>query len=248
MSQIHLWQIGVDLTLVAILVLFVARTIRGGAGLGSSPRLLELESSLKGLIAEAESAGRSLNDQLIRREQNLQKLLEETQQSESNIRALNESASNEHDNLRAELSRAREVVQEVRRSLQTIRTELGGHSAEIEIEREQRRVETDTVAPRTEAPSPRRPSSSAPFEESRPAPVSPIELKSTVENAEVLLRNGVSTEEVSRTTRLEPEQVRLLKQMIEIERNETKPKARPIEHSDERLGVLSVMRRQVQTL
>jgi hypothetical protein len=69
--------------------------------------------------------------------------------------------------------------------------------------------------------------------------------------AEALLKQGRQLEQVSAQTRLPVEEVRMLSQMIEIEREEeqskkTKGTSVPVE--DSRLGVLGSIRRQTTTI
>ena len=75
----------VDLGLVAAVLTMAIRWMKSSRAQALLPQTLELEAALRNLIAEAEVAGRHLNDQLLRRENNIQKYLAELEESERRI-------------------------------------------------------------------------------------------------------------------------------------------------------------------
>lgn len=89
----------------------------------------------------------------------------------------------------------------------------------------------------------------APYQE--PAPRSTSELQRVYAAAEVLLKQGQKLEQVVAQTRLPEEEVRMLSQMIEVERDEEERKARASSATiagDPRLGALGSIRRQTTSL
>jgi hypothetical protein len=67
----------IDAILMIAVVAFVMRSLRNPGAIGYSRRMNELEGSLKMLIREATSAGTNLNDELITRSKELERLLSE---------------------------------------------------------------------------------------------------------------------------------------------------------------------------
>jgi hypothetical protein len=69
--------------------------------------------------------------------------------------------------------------------------------------------------------------------------------------AEILLKQGKKLEQVVAQTRLPAEEVQMLSQMIEVERDEQERQAREsrqMKEGDPRLGALGSIRRQTTTL
>lgn len=85
MNQLPIWQMAVDLGLVAAVLTMAFRWMKGSKAQALLPQTIELEAVLRGLIADAEGAGRHLNDQLLRREGNIQKYLTDLEESERKI-------------------------------------------------------------------------------------------------------------------------------------------------------------------
>ena len=85
LNQLSLWQMMVDLGLITAILVMALRWMKGSRAQALLPQTLELEASLRNLIDEAEASGRQLNDQLLRRESNIQKYLTELEESERRI-------------------------------------------------------------------------------------------------------------------------------------------------------------------
>ena len=85
MNQIQMWQLLVDIGLITSVLTMTTKAFKSSRLSSMLPKTRELESSLRTLIGDAEAAGLQLNDQLLRREQNIQKALSEIQQSEARI-------------------------------------------------------------------------------------------------------------------------------------------------------------------
>ncbi len=306
MNQIHMWQMGVDLCLVTSILVFAFRWMKTSRAQAMLPKTLELESTLRSLITEADAAGRHLNEQLLRREQNLQRYLGDVEEAEARLSrsiALSEERSKE---IQLGIENCRELIAELKESYLLEKEEFrrGSHSARA-TEEESRPTRTPAAAsdtaPRTRssqareaAPSlladePARPASAsrasrqpaatpsearaaspartavqiekeivtsagqqkqkAPYQE--PAPRSTSELQRVYAAAEVLLKQGQKLEQVVAQTRLPEEEVRMLSQMIEVERDEEERKARASSATiagDPRLGALGSIRRQTTSL
>lgn len=84
-SQLSMWQIVVDLCLVTSILVMAFRGIKTSRMQALLPQALELQVSLRKAIAEAESASRHINDQLLRREQNLHKYVTQLERHEKEL-------------------------------------------------------------------------------------------------------------------------------------------------------------------
>ena len=85
MNQLSVWQMVVDFGLVCAVLTMAFRWMKSSRAQALLPQTLELEAALKNLIADAEVAGKHLNDQLLRRESTIQKYLTELEESEKRI-------------------------------------------------------------------------------------------------------------------------------------------------------------------
>jgi hypothetical protein len=273
-TQVVVWRLAVDIALVTAILVMTFRWMRTSRAQALLPKTLELEASLRALIAEADGAGRHLNDQLLRREQNLEKLLQEVSQAEAQLRRSIESGEDRSKELARAVQSARELNLTASPS-----SAPAGRAADIrpasraaELSRaddtEPAWGEEDFVppAPRTAPPAAPRTSRNAPvhpvaapeqkifsednFQVDPPAAAARNPLHTAYTNAEQLLKQGSQIEQVSAQTKLSADQVRLLAQMIEVERvEEQRPKGRFMgtERSDSRLGVLGTIRKQTST-
>jgi DNA repair exonuclease SbcCD ATPase subunit len=275
------------------------------------PRTLELEASLRSLISDADAAGRHLNEQLLRREQNLQKLLADISEAEGRLSRSITASEERSKEIHIALENAQELIAELKESfkeeqeaLRRQQQELRTHQRSFKDQDVKAESLKQTSRKRLDEPQPpsfeevgyhrARPRASAPAEydreispqpermsedqrRSRPAvssqekvmqpePREPARKPATYQAeaateqrnmqkiyaaAEVLLKQGRQLEQVSAQTRLPVEEVRMLSQMIEIERDEEQRKsttgaAAPVD--DSRLGVLGNIRRQTTTI
>ena len=78
-------SLGADIALMGSILLFVHRVLRNRTNPRGLRQLGELEGTIRSLIREAEGAGKSLNDQLIRRQESLEKLLFDLESCEKRI-------------------------------------------------------------------------------------------------------------------------------------------------------------------
>lgn len=106
MSHFVFWRLASDVLLLAALGYLCLQFVRSPRLNSATRQLRELESALRGLIKDADVAGRSLNDQLLRRQQSLEKLLIDAQLAEQRI----EQAVSDSSARGAQVSRAEHAV------------------------------------------------------------------------------------------------------------------------------------------
>ncbi len=310
-NQIIIWRLAVDLSLVTAILVMAFRWMKASRAHAMLPRTLELEASLRSLISDADAAGRHLNEQLLRREQNLQKLLADIAEAEGRLNRSINGGEERSKEIQIALENARELIAELKESfkeeqegLRRQQHELRTHQRSLKDQGVKAESLKQTSRMRLEEPEPpsfeevgyqrlrSRPSSPSDYdgamshqadrageEQRRPRPAvssqekvvqpEPREparkpgmyqadaateqrnMQKIYAAAEVLLKQGRQLEQVSAQTRLPVEEVRMLSQMIEIERDEEQRKSTagasaPV--ADSRLGVLGNIRRQTTTI
>lgn len=87
-----MWSLGSDVALMGSILLFVYRVLRNPTNPRGLRQLGELEGTIRSLIREAEGAGKGLNDQLIRRQEGLEKLLFDLEACEKRIHRIQSRA------------------------------------------------------------------------------------------------------------------------------------------------------------
>lgn len=85
MNHLELWKLATDVLLLMALVHLCFQFVRSPRISAASRQLRELESALRALIREADGAGRTLNEQLMHRQQSLEKILIDAQLAEQRI-------------------------------------------------------------------------------------------------------------------------------------------------------------------
>ena len=286
LNQLSLWQMMVDLGLITAILVMALRWMKGSRAQALLPQTLELEASLRNLIDEAEASGRQLNDQLLRRESNIQKYLTELEESERRITR----SVIEGEEVSKRLEVAASAAQRKAAQSNAAQQERGdsykarGYAVELddaEAPAPQARAPqarmtrsaaeapaaTTQQAPRRSAPLQSSASvqhssySNAPKIISRPpsaagnttqayqkaAQPSSSELQQIYALAEQMLKQGVEFEQVAQRTKLPLDGVKMLSQMIEIERDEESTQelqAGQVIAGDPRLGALGTTRRQ----
>lgn len=301
LNQLSLWQMMVDLGLITAILVMALRWMKGSRAQALMPQTLELEASLRNLIDEAEASGRQLNDQLLRRESNIQKYLTELEESERRItrsviegeevsKRLEVAASAAQRNATQRNATQRNTAQSNATQSNTAQQERGdsykarGYAVELD----------DAQAPALQAPAPQaratRIAAEAPFVTTQQAPrrSAPVQISASVQHgsysnapkiisrppsaagnttqayqkaaqpssielqqvyalAEQMLKQGVEFEQVAQRTKLPLDGVKMLSQMIEIERDEESTQelqAGQVIAGDPRLGALGTTRRQ----
>lgn len=86
MQHLELWRLGTDILLMLSLIWLAVRHVRSASTTRARREVAQLDQSLKTLIKEADTSGRNLNEQLRKRQQELEKLLSELESGENNLR------------------------------------------------------------------------------------------------------------------------------------------------------------------
>jgi len=105
----------VDLCLVTSILVMAFRSIKTSRVQAVLPKALEIEAALRRTMMEAETTGRHVNDQLLRREQNIHKYVAEIDQHEKDL----SFSISEAENLAKELSLSCESARREGKELQT---------------------------------------------------------------------------------------------------------------------------------
>lgn len=268
MNQLSMWQMVIDLGLVTSILLMAFNAARGSRSQSLIPQVAELEARVKKLIGEAEAAASGVHDQLIRREQNIQRYLSDVDQKEKALSA----TTLESESLTKELSLLCEAARREATELSQAVSDIARRRIEEAYVAEQTRREPPrTRAFPSESDSDRRDErvqfstrnqsrrasewidrddSEARETVASEAERSPLQkLNDLYHAAEEMLKSGREVREVSARTKIPVEGVERLAQMIEIEREETVDKKRGGAFqpgSDSRLGVLGGSRRSPQ--
>lgn len=271
-EQLPLWQMAVDLGLVAAVLTMAIRWMKGSRAQALLPQTIELEAALRNLIAEAEVAGRQLNDQLLRRENNIQRYLTELEDSERRITRSIVEGEEVAKRIEGISSSAQARLQEV----MTARAPGAGQAQAASgsgVTTQQAAApqapaatsQASQKAARAQAAGVQRAASQASSAAgaSRSAAQAPkaqaqaygsvskqsgSELHRVYAAAEKMIREGHDAESVAASTKLPLEGVKLLSQMIEVERTdeaEAQAKGSQIASGDPRLGALGATRRQL---
>jgi hypothetical protein len=104
----------VDLCLVTSILVMAFRSIKTSRVQAILPKALEIEAALRRAMMEAETTGRHVNDQLLRREQNIHKYVAEIDQHEKDLSL----SISEAENLAKELSLSCESARREGKELQ----------------------------------------------------------------------------------------------------------------------------------
>jgi hypothetical protein len=114
-NQISIWQMVVDLCLVTSILVMAFRSIKTSRVQAILPRALEIEAALRRAMMEAETTGRHVNDQLLRREQNIHKYVSDLDRHEKDLSL----SIAEAESLAKELSLSCETARREGKELQT---------------------------------------------------------------------------------------------------------------------------------
>jgi len=286
MTQIHMWQLFVDIGLITSVMAMTMKALKASRIPGMLPKTRELEASLRTLISEAERAGIQLNDQLLRREQNIQKSLTEMQEYEARMTKVLAEAETLQSKLQTTRTETIRIIQDLRAGFERgMQSETGRlaeqlingraagapattQSAEVAPSRAAQRLEaeraSDAGGPRDDGEfvqhvySRSMPSNSSTHSVFPPTSEHSIgtepnasDLRRTYQSAELMIKEGQAVDSVASQMKLPVEGVKLLAQMIEIEREEASRRQDPagkFATVDSRLGALGSMRRQSSLL
>ncbi len=268
MNQLQIWQMAVDFGLVTSILVFAFRWMKTSKAQAMIPKSLELEATLRSLITEADAAGRHLNEQLLRREQNLQRFLGDIEEAGQRLSRSIEQSEERSREISIATENCRELINEFKTTYRGEKEELRthGHAARKAGEAQQRTARTEKPAPALDEHD--EPLDAAPKTKPQPEPQqqpkpaqkrapeqsatrSTAEIQRVYAAAEILLKQGKKLEQVIAQTRLPEDEVRMLSQMIEVERDEERRKAEEANKTkttDPRLGALGSIKRQTTTL
>lgn len=247
-QQLPLWQMAVDLGLIAAVLTMAVRWMKGSQAQALLPQTIELEAALRNLIAEAEVAGRHLNDQLLRRENNIQKYLAELEDSErriassvvegeevaKRIEGISSTAQTRLQELvsaRAPVAKAQAALNSSAKTQQQVAALA--HASASAVHASQKSAKSRASEPqRKAAPVSAETGAAAPARAANPAASRPAqaygsaakregsELQRVYAAAEKMIRDGHDAESVAASTKLPLEGVQLLSQMIEVEQTD----------------------------
>lgn len=280
MNQIQIWQLLVDIGLVTSVLAMTVKALKVSRIPSMLPQTRELEASLRTLIGEAEQSGFHLNDQLLRREQNIQRSLAEMQATEQRLTTALAEAEALQGKLKEIRTEIGTLVQDLKcgfqKGVQVEQARMEDSDAPVSAQaaitqsseparREPARdvktpsaqgaggtdtfVETSFVpqgAPKAPQSSPTPPARAARGYDAGSASAPTQDLKRVYASAESMLKEGQALEAVANKMKLPVEGVRLLAQMIEIERDEDTRRQDPttkVPTADSRLGALASTRR-----
>jgi hypothetical protein len=245
---------------------------------------LDLERTLRGLLKEADLASSSLNDQLIRRQQSLERLLRDIEATEVRLernRTGAPAAASERGSDTTPRPQTRSTPTPSSAAPQPPSFAAVAKTAPARSRKVETNIYGEPIGEVTTAPAPTTPPPSrvrSPLAESiekeiipnapaSPPPDSAAAIAEVRRAAEALLRAGRDLEFVAQRTRLPLEEVRLLSQLVvgEIEQRARQaapepaptparasppevPPAPEAKTDDPRLGVLSPIRRSIETV
>ncbi len=275
-QQLPIWQMAVDLGLIAAVMTMAIRWMKGSRAQALLPQTIELEAALRNLIAEAEVAGRQLNDQLLRRENNIQRYLTELEDSERRIARSVVEGEEVAKRIEGISSTAQSRLQEVISARApgaplsqaapssgmsaSAQQSVAPQASAAQPQASQQAAKAQASAPQRRAPQGASQSAPAPSGSTAPASKTPSQAYSSAAKqaggeihrvyaaAEKMIREGHDAESVAARTKLPLEGVKLLSQMIEVERTDeaaVEAKGTKIVSGDPRLGALGATRRQL---
>ena len=245
----------VDLCLVTSILVMAFRSIKTSRVQAILPKALEIEATLRRAMLEAETTGRHVNDQLLRREQNIHKYVSELERHEKDLSL----SIAEAETLAKELSLSCESARREGKELQSALIEAESIAKSLATsniaESARSRAETSTERESAVERAPRRQqravsSSGATFSTKQQSPRAEEWLDDNYEElpqdaevderphskvgalqeiygrAESMIKEGKGLEAIARATKLPMEGVKRLAQMIEIEREEEQERQR----------------------
>lgn len=145
-NQISIWQMVVDLCLVTSILVMAFRSIKTSRVQAILPKALEIEATLRRAMVEAETTGRHVNDQLLRREQNIHKYVSDLERHEKDLSL----SITEAESLAKELSLSCETARREGKDLQSALIEAESLSASLVESRRARSAASDAEPEREE--------------------------------------------------------------------------------------------------
>ena len=275
MSHLELWTLLSDILLFFALGYLCFQFVRSPKLNAASRQMRKLEGALRSLIKDADSAGRTLNDQLMRRQQALERLLIDAQLVEQRIeegvrRPAQSAAEPAPVSTPRQSSSAAKRPAEPESFVRPPAPEVTVTEPEQEPARSFGRV--NIYGEPIEEPAPATAKAEAPGRamrramqtysplaakiekqfEANPAPAAKAAIEDIYAQAEEMLRAGNDLAVVAGRTKLPIQEVRALSQMLigeEAVRGKSASASKAeIQDADPRLGVMATMKRQTITL
>lgn len=280
MATLQIFQIlklAADLLLVGAIGFLGLRILKTGDLSGKASELMMLETSLKGLIKESESASRHLNDELQRRQNSLERLLSELDGTEKRLNQNIASTAEIRPQIEKKIQEGRALVIELSQSVSEVQQQSSSKirqpaapsfvepapAAEIAPEPPsfeqvvQKDIPKHKLHARGRASANPQPLAARIEREVSPAPANAAatdKLEKIYQAVEVMINAGHDLQTIARMTRLPIERIKLLAEM-KSEDKESKAtekdriqEGNALTEKDPRLGVLGSMKRQMQTL
>lgn len=253
MTAFQIVKLSSDILLLASLCLLSYRILANGNISGKLTQLLMLEASLKSLIRDAEGAGRGLNDDLERRERNLERVLGEISNIERKVLETQKAIANEKDSLDKGIASAQKIGSELVRAIKVSSNYASANNSQMVSASAATPQPASMVNPTVEAP-PEPPSFQPPARGAvgRTSPILPPRNRQHPNRqglADKIQRETVVNEQIKATARKSAEAAKEIERLTEdkvTQSSEQIPQKAPA--ADSRLGVLGQMKRQVQTL
>lgn len=265
MGEFATWKLVIDILLLASLTFLCLRFLKATRAGTSTRELIELETTLKRLIREAERGGQSLSEALTKRQDGLQKLLFEIETVEGRVNRAIEDSETRKKALSAEMSRAKVLAETLVRDVQPERSEP--KKTPESFARANTRQEQSDVVPTnifgepigTASSLDQEPTSNgdtlvASIEKEVLSPAKPRRDASMVkiyEAAEQMLLAGIDVGRIATLTKIPIDELRKLSQTIrkaEPLHEETPEEYNEAAKVDARLGVLGPIRREARVL
>lgn len=118
MNDVTTWRLLADALLMGTLLYFCVRSLRSP----TNPKMLrqvgELESTLKSLVREAEASGKGLNDQLLKRQDSLEKVLVDLETAEQRITRGMKGADDTGMTLEHAVGKAQRIAKQLAEAIQ----------------------------------------------------------------------------------------------------------------------------------
>ncbi len=260
MGNFELIKLASDVLLVAAVCFLSFRILASGSLSGKTAQIMVLEASLKSLIKDAEGTGRSLNDELHKRQHSLERLLTDLEGIEKRINQSQNGFEQGRLHIDAQVLQAQHIFSQITKVITTNGLEVANVENKVESV-----IEVMPEPPSFESMVVRSPGTTAGIPDRqaitqnraaalRKAILQKQPLASQIERETDKPPAPVSQEAVERTVEQvnsAAKDVRKISEQMDTISNESasmRSEASPNVAVDSRLGVLGGMRRLTQTL
>lgn len=276
MGHFELIKLSTDALLVAAVCFLSFRILASGSLSGKTAQLMILEASLKGLIKDAEGTGRSLNDELQKRQYSLERLLGDLEGIEKRVSQVQRSFDESRSQIDGQVAHAQNILAQMTQSMGSMRP-AATHAASVPSRKAAAPVPVEPEIIAEETPEPpsfetmvvRSPDERHKLPERRPQ----VPMNKAAEARHAAIRNQRlaakierEVEEAPRASRVMDPQVERTVAQVESAASDVRKISEQVEtlseqqvvpqhipqdenpEKDPRLGVLGGMKRQIQTL